>query len=1256
MSKTLQFRLLGNIQLRRNGTPVTDFSAGKKAALLSYLAVTGTAHTRSALAGLLWGAMPEAKARGNLSKALSTLRREFGDHLTITRQTVSFNRKSDYWLDVEIFAAGVANGSIDSLQEAIELYQGDFLDGFYVRTAPEFETWVLTQQTHLKELALQALHTLAGHFTAQGGTGRTVAINYITRLLEIDSWREEAHRQMMRLLATTGQRGTALAQYEKCRQILAEEVGVAPEAETTQLYEQIRSGNLDDDAEKQWRKRALGDSPMPDIVLPDFLKLDETPPPADSPPFVARDDELVQLEHLLQQTLDGKGRAAFVIGDPGSGKTALVEEFARKALTAETDLIAVGGNCNAYGGIGDPYLPFREILNLLTGDIEARRRTGALSSDLAIRLWRLVPQSLQTLVNVGPDLLDTFIPISALKKRTELVAADGAAWQTELEALLTREKSGPDDANVDQAGLFEMVTKLLQALAQQNALVLILDDLQWADAGSISLLFHLGRRLTGHRILIVGTYRPTDIFPGRDGRRHPLEPVINEFQQLFGDESVNLNQSKGRQFVESILEIETNRLSSAFKESLFELTQGHALFTNEILREMKERGDLIQDERGRWIEGTAIDWEKLPTRIEGVIAERIDRLPAPLQTTLKIASVEGEFFTAEIAARVQGIGEAETIRQLSSDLGRRHRLVGCQSSERTGSRRLSHYRFQHILFQKYLYNSLDEVERAYLHEMVGNELEQLYKGRTEEIAGRLAIHFHNAEIPQKTLDYWRQAGDAAARLHANTEAIGHYSRALRLSKQIDEDSNVIALLFTQLGRTLELDSQFEQAQIVYKDMERLAYQRGDEPMELASLIACMVIQAAPTAVHDPVRAQTLGQRALILVRKLADQPAESKILWILSLACYFDNKLEQAIEFGEHSLALARKLNLRKQTAQTLNDLGSFCYMYSGHLAQAKEALLEASMLWRETGNLPMLADSLASAAVAYVYTGEFKQALAHSEEAYQIASSIDNVWGQSYSRWKIGLGYWEQGDWGQAISVMEESIRLAKLAGFLIPQTNTQAELAALYGELGAVERGLDTVRLSLSIAQAQNPVQIGPGLGILARLQLLNGDVAAAKISIEAAKNEPYQETWPVFFIPVAIAEAELMLKLRKYKQALVVTEALLIKLRQFGMRAHIVYALYLEGQALLGAGRDAVAQGRFVEACTEAEAINSRRNLWRILYALSQLEANPTRSEDLRQQAQRVIEFIVAHIDDEQANLRQSFLDLPDVQAVYKPVESI
>jgi predicted ATPase len=610
---------------------------------------------------------------------------------------------------------------------------------------------------------------------------------------------------MMRLLALNGQRGAALVQYEKCRQVLAEELAVEPAVETTALYEQIRDGDLSGGAGEQRSRGAevisplhpSPPAPLPELPprtpaslpisdLPDFLK-EEAPSAAYDPsPFVAREDELAQLDLLLEKTLAGEGRVAFVIGEPGSGKTALVGEFIRQALARETDLVVAGGNCNAYGGIGDPYLPFREILNQLAGDVEARWRAGAISREHAWRLWMLIPQAVQALVNVGSDLLDIFIPGSTLTKRAALVAPNGAPWLTQLESVLAQREAGKSQANLEQTDLFEAFTKVLQTLAQQQPLILVLDDLQWADAGSISLLFHLGRRLAGQPILVVGIYRPNDVALGRDGERHPLEAVVNEFQQLFGDMPLDLGQVEGKHFVDSILDIERNRLSPAFREKLYQHTRGHALFTVEILRGLQARGDLRQDEAGIWVEGAAINWTQLPTRVEGVVGERIGRLPATLQEIIKVASVMGEEFVAEVVARVLRLDEREVVRELSGVLDKQHYLVQSQGGQRLGGQRLSQYRFRHILFQYYLYHSIDKVERAYLHEDVGNELEQLYQGQTEVVVVQLARHFREAGLVSKTLDYLQQAGEQAIRSFAYQEAVRLFNDALTLLEALPE--------------------------------------------------------------------------------------------------------------------------------------------------------------------------------------------------------------------------------------------------------------------------------------------------------------------------------------------------------------------------------------------------------------------------------------------------------------------------------------
>jgi DNA-binding SARP family transcriptional activator len=163
MKDELQLTLLGNPEVRRDGVPVAGFRSGKSQALLYYLAVTGRPHTRPVLAGLLWGDMPEAKALVNLRQALANLRRLLGPHLDITRQEVALNRDSRYCLDVERFEALAAGAELEDLRQAVELYRGDFLEGFYVRDAPDFEDWTLAQRARLRELAMGVLHTLAAH-------------------------------------------------------------------------------------------------------------------------------------------------------------------------------------------------------------------------------------------------------------------------------------------------------------------------------------------------------------------------------------------------------------------------------------------------------------------------------------------------------------------------------------------------------------------------------------------------------------------------------------------------------------------------------------------------------------------------------------------------------------------------------------------------------------------------------------------------------------------------------------------------------------------------------------------------------------------------------------------------------------------------------------------------------------------------------------------------------------------------------------
>ena len=431
--------------------------------------------------------------------------------------------------------------------------------------------------------------------------------------------------------------------------------------------------------------------------------------------FVARERELAQLDGFLKQALASQGLVCFVTGEAGSGKTTLVTEFARRAQEQHKTLAVAVGQSDAQTGAGDANLPFREILGQLTGDVEAKLAQGAITEENAGRLRRLLVLSGQALVEVGPDLIGIFVPGAGLAARVGAFAAEKVGWLDKLDRLVGKrqEGAGTGSSGIEQSHIFEQYANVVCRLSDKHPLLLVLDDLQWSDAASIALLFRLARRIGEHRILLVGTYRPEEVAIGRAGERHPLEKVLAELKRYFGEIWVDLDQAEaaeGRHFVETFVDTEPNQLEEGFRHRLFQRTGGHPLFTIELLRTMQERGDLVRDRLGRWAETQALDWESLPKRMEGVIEERIGRLGQELRRMLTVGSVEGEDFTAEVVARVQAAEVRGLVRRLSEELERQHRLVRARGVRRLepAGQRLSLYRFQHNLFQRYLYSGLDE--------------------------------------------------------------------------------------------------------------------------------------------------------------------------------------------------------------------------------------------------------------------------------------------------------------------------------------------------------------------------------------------------------------------------------------------------------------------------------------------------------------------------------------------------------------------
>jgi predicted ATPase len=841
------------------------------------------------------------------------------------------------------------------------------------------------------------------------------------------------------------------------------------------------------------------------------------------PVFVARERELAQLDGFLDLALAGQGRVVFVTGEAGSGKTALMQEFTRRAQEAHADLIVASGNCNAYTGIGDPYLPFREILELLTGDVKARWAAGAMTKEHARRLWHTLPLAVQALVEAGPDLIDTFVLRAALLERamTYTQRPGRVDWLTRLDELVERKPTSAGVPSPQHSHLFKQYTEVSKALARQALLVLVVDDLQWADAGSINLLFHLGRQLAGSRILIVGAYRREEVALGRDGERHPLAPVVNELQREFGDVAVNVDQSERRAFVDAFLDSEPNRLGLAFREMLYRQTHGHPLFTIELLRGMQERGDLVQDPEGRWAEGPALDWETLPARVEAVIAERIGRLPQALPRALAVASVEGEVFTAEVVAQVLRTDERDMVQHLSSELDRRHRLVRAQAIERLGSRRVSRYRFRNYLFQKYLYDNLDEAERAYLHEDVGNALEELYGDPASEIsaiaaiAGQLAWHFQEAGIAEKAIHYLHQAGERAVQLSAHQEGVAHLTRGLALLMALpDSGAEDRRLERAQQELALQLSLGMAWMGIAAPEVEKAFVRARELCQQTGKTSQLRRIQGLLATMHyvraEHQRARELGEEALNLAQQAGDPLLVARGHWHLGFVFFGLGEytsarahLEQMIAFYEpqHHHPLVFLSGIDAGLSALAYD--ACCLWCLGYPEQALSRSQDTLALARELDHPFTLGDVLCFAGCLFNEMRRDAQALkGNSEELVRLANEkgIPTWLGQA-NCFRGGalamLGQVQEG-----IAQMREGMVAMQSEGVRCYLPGVLRSLAEAQAKAGHPEEGLTTLAGALALVEQTEGRHWEAELYRLrAELLLMQGDDAEAEASFRRA-----------------------------------------------------------------------------------------------------------------------------------------------------------
>ena len=702
--------------------------------------------------------------------------------------------------------------------------------------------------------------------------------------------------------------------------------------------------------------------PIP-VAIP-IAPLPQRPPVASVAPLVGRETELERMKNVLSAVAAGEGRVLRIEGDAGVGKSRLVAELVQ--LATIQGFRTATGNCQSTGR-GTPYLPWREVFRTLFGLLGGWPVPQQISQiEMALR-W-LNPDWSLRLPLLG-DLLDLDIP------DTPTTAAF--------------------DARFRQQSLFALVGDVLARWAEQQPMLILVEDVHWIDEASAALTGALSLRLATTPILLVIVHR-LSLTPDR-----PLLPTLNDLPH-------HIHLSLTELSPDAVYALVTRRLGGELPASTLafiqERAQGNPFFVEELADALRETSHL-RFEAGRWVLATDVNGApRLPDTIQGIVLSRIDRTDEASKLTLKVSSVIGRAFEANLTAQIHPTRLAWEVlcAQLQTLEGRdfiRLELPEPQLS----------YVFKHNVTQEVAYETLLFSQRRRLHQTVGEALERL----APEAVERLAYHYSHSDAREKALTYLGAAADKARREYANETALDYYDRALALEirpEWLQGKAEVLHLL----GR------REEEAETLHV----LADTPGVPVAEVDSLWA-----RYHEAVSDYEAAKASGERARQAYHKEGNRNGEARCLVLLGLAARKQGDYSQAQAWYEEALALLDETTQPGEIALALNGLG-MVYMNLGDYEEARACHERALKLQRTQEDRLGEANSLNYLGLVSRDIGDLAQSRNYHHQSLTLRKVIGDRWGEGGSLFNLGLYNYDLGDYTQAEDYYQQALVVQRAIG----------------------------------------------------------------------------------------------------------------------------------------------------------------------------------------------------------------------------------
>ncbi len=1191
MEESLDLKFLGPPEISLRGQPV-KFATRKALALFIYLVVERGAHPREKLQAIFWAESDTVRAQSSLRSCLARIKSALPgleEPLWIESDRIEFNHTLASSLDLDPIS------NLPPIRPAERTGQDDLAQmQFAVDAArgPFLESFSLPESNEFNQWV-----------SVQRNFWR-VRLN----LVYADLSNLQLEMGAIQPAIRTASRWLAMDKLNEIahRRLMRLHFLNGDRASALQAYESCRD-LLDTE---------LGVEPSPETEeLIANIRAGSLPVSLDDAsqeegedrlkiPFVGRAREYQALLQAFRETAGGAPQVVILSGDSGIGKTRLSEEFLLAAVADGADVLH--GRCFETSQL----LPYQPIVDALRRRLEREHAPEDLLDDVwLVELSRVLPELRERYPDLG-------------------------------------EATG-DDAYA-RSRLFEAIARLGNSLSMRRPFVLLIDDMQWADSGTLDLLAYLVHSWHAARrpILLLVLVRSENI-PGHeavnawmDGLARkvsvgliPLAPV-EETDILSIVESLAGDNPRGVPELSSWLIAETN---------------GQPFFLVETLATLDDYGALVWVDGGLDADATLANLRSkeapaMAASIHDVILARLQWLSTPAAALLAAAAVIGRPCTFESLDAVSGESEQGNLEAVDELLN-----AGLLLEDRHASRP---YLIAHDRIRDVVYANLSLARQRVFHRRT-----LAYLARGQVSPAEMSFHALAAKEWLPAFDYSLAAGDEAMRLFEISTALNHYGAALTLLRDQEglasrESSQHLHL---QVGKSYELLFRYREALDIYEELQDLAEATGSREMELAALVARCLMLPSPYETQNIRLARKLAPRAAALAESLANHKALAQIELSLARSYKFgEQQLQPSLVHYRAAEGLADQAGMKELLALIKLEIG-VAFMYLGKLDKAEEKLTQSMSIYQDLNVQPRVLSCLHNLAIIRMECGELSAALDLLDQAHEANKALGSPTSTLSLTVTQNVNWILLGRYDLAIESLLASLDLAEKTEVLSAMwIEVYQQLAWCCYDLGAYEQGIEYCQKAISYHGGISFAPYSPAYAQLAMLHIRRGDLAAAGEAVTKGW-ESFDLGWgtyPGWLENRSILEADAALALAKgdLDNAQDRIAQLIRKYADLGLQHFLPIVLRLRAGVELAAGSEDQAYQSLSEALASADEMGTRCEVWAVCWELAQLEkarGEVQRSGELKARALAEVEFTAAHAGTDA--LREAFLARADVRQI-------